>query len=176
MAEKKTIQKKFDMLFKDRYSGLIHYNEGNKFVLDPNHCYGMALDGIDNQIDPSALLPDGNGIFQTTAKIPHFKGEKTISFFKLEWLERSVQLLRMMGYKDIGIKMSNKNDWPIELIAITENHESLALIPHERIWIAPRIPLAEEANEWIKKETESEPKEKKNETSVLPKRKSKTSQ
>jgi hypothetical protein len=157
MVEKKTIQKKFDMLFKDRNSGLVHYNEDTKFVLDPNHCYGMALD----EIEPSGLLPDRDNIFQTHAKIPHFEGDKAISFFKLEWLERSVQLLRMMGYETIGIKMSKQNEWPIELIAITENHESLALVPHERIWIAPKIPLADETKEWVKKETKDEPKDSK---------------
>jgi hypothetical protein len=96
-------------------------------------------------------------------KMPIFKSPKTLAVINSNWLKRSIELLEMMGFTDIAVKMSHENEYPVELIGIREDYETgeLAFTSGDRIMIAPRISASEKTWSWLKKETRGQLKRKK---------------
>jgi hypothetical protein len=157
MVNQKTIKKKFDKLFKNR-NGLVNYDKETKLVLSPCRCMAMGFFEESNLISENEISEEKRLI-----KMPIFKSSKTLAVINSNWLKRSIELLEMMGFTDIAVKMSHENEYPVELIGIREDYETgeLAFTSGDRIMIAPRISASEKTWNWLKKETRGQLKRKK---------------
>jgi hypothetical protein len=159
MASEEEAKKKFRAMFADE-NGRYRYNAETRFVVAPSGVYGMQFDGTPEMFSQYPF----DETIPIRTKMLDFKKRKTISFYNIKLLKQALELFQKMGYEDVAVKTVWENDYPIELIAISDSYGETGYIPvpHERIIIAPRIAEAAcDKDSWREKESRKSVKKEK---------------